>query len=170
MKQFRGHQSYISKAIYSQDWERIYSVSDDGTIKIWSVKSNSCLFTIELDEDSHSIGDILPMKEINESFIIFVKSNSSLLKLDSKGKISSLFKIPSSSENFKILNIHSSSRGEYLYLSTSHGTLQIFDWKNQNMIKTLQICSDQIIGFSIHPINNSFLIYDTSRKIRFFSL
>jgi WD40 repeat-containing protein SMU1 len=48
LKEFRGHTSFVNQAIYCDDYTKIVTGSSDGSVKVWDLKSTTCLRTILL--------------------------------------------------------------------------------------------------------------------------
>src|SRR5689334_22408010 len=44
----RGHRGRVTSLTYSPDGRRLASVSEDGTVKVWTVASGRCLSTLRL--------------------------------------------------------------------------------------------------------------------------
>lgn len=48
LKEFRGHSSFVNQGLYCDSYTKIISASSDGSIKIWDLKTTSCLKTVLL--------------------------------------------------------------------------------------------------------------------------
>ena len=48
LKEFRGHTSFVTSAIYTEEETHVVSSCSDGTIKVWSCKSTECQNTFRV--------------------------------------------------------------------------------------------------------------------------
>lgn len=48
LKEFRGHTSFVTFAIYNDEETHVLSSCSDGTLKVWSVKSTECQNTFRV--------------------------------------------------------------------------------------------------------------------------
>lgn len=47
MKEFKGHNSFVNEVIFTPDNHSVLSVSSDGTIKMWNMKTTECVHTFK---------------------------------------------------------------------------------------------------------------------------
>jgi WD40 repeat-containing protein SMU1 len=135
------------------DGERIYSVSSDGTIKIWDVKSSDCTDSLRLpsnfpnskEEGVESNAPIHSIQALPNSPETLAVSNRSpvIYFMNLRGDITAQFHAGmNTGENFITSII--SPKGGFLYGVTEDNTLYCFSVKTkklEHMIKVRQLFS-----------------------------
>ncbi|NOZ91433.1 MAG: hypothetical protein GXO60_09135, partial [Epsilonproteobacteria bacterium] len=82
---FKGHNNKVKKLLFSDNEDKIYSASDDGTIKIWDIKKQKEIATLVHQKNDINITNIKSLDDLNKmqqtwmSDIIFGKDDKMLI-------------------------------------------------------------------------------------------
>jgi len=81
---FRGHHNKVKKILFSSNGKKIFSASDDGTIKIWDIKKQKEIATLVHQKNDINITTIKSLDDLNKmqqtwmTDIIFGRNNTLL--------------------------------------------------------------------------------------------
>jgi WD40 repeat-containing protein SMU1 len=169
LKMFRGHSSYVNDIKCTQDGNQIISVSSDGTIKIWDIKSTECLYTFIPNSQGNQLKDIaitsihLLPNNINNEFVVCTKSPNIYI-MNLKGQVIKIYNSPVSSAGH-IVCCTLSPRGEYLYAIAEDCILYCFNLKNEKLEHQLKVHEKEVIGISHHPNLNLIATFSREGKL-----
>ena len=65
MKSLEGHTHWVCHSVFSSDSQKLASLSEDKTIKVWDVKTGECLTTIKLPRQFEGM-DITGVRGLSE--------------------------------------------------------------------------------------------------------
>ncbi|KAI7857408.1 WD40-repeat-containing domain protein [Circinella umbellata] len=163
LKEFRGHQSFVNVAVYSNDYSRVLSGASDGSIKGWDITDGSCLFTLHpaLSNPTAVIQSIVNVPKGADQFAVCTKSNT-LHIVSSQGKTLNSFE---SSGNSDYCSVAMSPQGQLIYGVSEDSKLVCFDTVARKQIKVEKISDNEVIGIISHPFTNILAIYDDAGHI-----
>lgn len=92
LKEFRGHTSFVNEVIYAASGHHLLSASSDGTVKMWSLKSNDCVATFKptLSTTTNidvTVNCVTLLPKNPEHFLVCNRSNT-LSAMNSQGQVS----------------------------------------------------------------------------------
>jgi len=169
LKQFHGHGSYVNKAIYTQDCQRIISCSADGSVKVWNAKSADCLHSFRPNQnpgrDMNVFNVILDPSTADQIFICSESNKIFCAKLD--GQVVKSFQPQiKRAQQSPFANICSSARGQFLYAVSENSVMYVFNIDSGDVVHVSRIHQGEVLGFAHHPHRNILTSYSTDRTLK----
>eukprot|EP01071_Lankesteria_metandrocarpae_P009094 Lankesteria_metandrocarpae@DN5134_c0_g1_i1.p1 len=157
---FRGHEAYVTTAIYNADGTNVITGSSDGKVKIWDSRSFECLHTLSppavlMSESAPLAGvnRVFLYKDKSDCFFVCTKSNT-LHLLSMNGKVVKSFS-SGKREGGDFVSATTSPSSNWLYCAAEDHSIYCFS----NSVGRLEhIISDihkaDIFGVAHHPTLN----------------
>ena len=194
LKEFRGHTSYVNRAIYSADGSRVISVSSDSTVKVWDAKSCDCLATFSPPKPDDDDGGALlegrggggqaaedvpvmsvSLDPVNTDHIVVTIRGSRVYYMTMSGKVVKTVKLKSgyfskkNSPASDFVSCTTSPKGEWLYCLSESGVLYCFEVESGRLEKELEVGDGEGIGVVHHPHRNVVAVASGDGLLKTFS-
>lgn len=163
LKEFKGHTSFINDAKYVDDGSQCLSASSDGTLKLWSVKSATCLNSFRISGDLPVIS-INPIYKTNDQFLVSNKSNTIYL-INTQGHIIRSMS-SGKQEKGEFLSAILSPRSEWAYCGGEDGLLYCFSMISGSLEHTICVHEKSVMGVVHHPHQNLVATFSDETKLR----
>ncbi|OAJ36367.1 hypothetical protein BDEG_20546 [Batrachochytrium dendrobatidis JEL423] len=145
LREFRGHASFVNRAVFSTDMSRVISGSSDGTVKIWDAKSADCLVTLALHNgklaplgvQSCTVTSIL-LTPKDPDHIIVSNESSIVYMISIKGKIIKTMKLEAETPT-DFITAAVSQNGEFVYCAGEDGKIYAFGTEGAALVSHFEV-------------------------------
>jgi hypothetical protein len=133
----QGHKGAVFSAVYSDDWKKILSTSDDFTTKEWDAETGECLKTMA----GHLLGATSAVCSVDEKKILYASEDETIIECNAK-----------TGECVKILEGHTdivtsvvySSDGKKILSVSDDRTIKEWDARTGECVRTLAGHEDKV--------------------------
>mmetsp|Transcript_25439 Transcript_25439/g.28303 ORF Transcript_25439/g.28303 Transcript_25439/m.28303 type:complete len:510 (+) Transcript_25439:21-1550(+) len=153
LKIFRGHTSFVNRAIWSSDGDVVISCSSDGTIRTWDAQTTDCLQTfspsnLTTETPIHSIHSL-----IGTDNIVVCDQSSTLYVMNLDGQILKTYSAGhTKGSDFTVCVV--SPKCEWVYGIAEDNVLYCFSTKTDKLEFFVKLHDKEIIGACHHPHRN----------------
>eukprot|EP00007_Cunea_sp_BSH-02190019_P003280 CAMPEP_0174242438 /NCGR_PEP_ID=MMETSP0417-20130205/27905_1 /TAXON_ID=242541 /ORGANISM="Mayorella sp, Strain BSH-02190019" /LENGTH=555 /DNA_ID=CAMNT_0015321833 /DNA_START=284 /DNA_END=1951 /DNA_ORIENTATION=- len=161
LKIFRGHTSYVQRAILLQllvepsdasSTRCALSASSDGTLRLWDVKTTDTLRVMQIGSQTVAITQIAPHPVRQDTFLVCNRSQA-LQLINARAQILASFQLPTDTKAI-IQCMAFSPKARWLYAGTDDGYLYCWDASTGRVEHIMRLHSKEVIGLAHHPTRN----------------
>eukprot|EP00455_Lapot_gusevi_P030412 TRINITY_DN3272_c0_g1_i3.p1 TRINITY_DN3272_c0_g1~~TRINITY_DN3272_c0_g1_i3.p1 ORF type:complete len:528 (-),score=127.99 TRINITY_DN3272_c0_g1_i3:26-1480(-) len=153
LKEFRGHRSFVNKAIYSEDMNRIITASSDATVKVWDAKTTDCMSTFRPSQGPElSVLNVALLPKSPDRLVVCNKSNTIYITSFTGQVVRSYSN--NKNEQGDFITFHISPSGRFLYALAEDCILYIFNIESGQLEHALKLHDNSVLGFALHPHRN----------------
>ncbi|CAL8135193.1 unnamed protein product [Orchesella dallaii] len=170
LKEFKGHSAFVNEAMFAppDNQHKIISVSSDGSIKLWNVKTTECIYTFKTltgdNPDAPIVGIHLLSKDL-EQFVVSNRSNMVGL-MNMQGQIVKSFTSGKRGEGGDFICCTVSPRGDWIYCVGQDGVLYCFSVNTGKLERTLTVHEKNVIGIAHHPHQHMLVTYSEDATMK----
>ncbi|KDO23353.1 hypothetical protein SPRG_11666 [Saprolegnia parasitica CBS 223.65] len=174
LKEFHGHDGYVNHAVFSTDASKVISASCDGTLKVWDVKSASCVATMRPPHAAAGVEMdvlcVLPVPTQKDALVLCTRSNA-LHLINFHGDSLRAFVDPFESIEPKgdFVGAVLSPKSTFLYGLTEKGYVLCFTLATGTLEHAMQVCNGEVFGIAHHPHRNVLATYGNDGYVRLWS-
>ncbi|OMJ88149.1 hypothetical protein SteCoe_9968 [Stentor coeruleus] len=161
-KSFQGHEKEVNEIIVSQDGEKIYSVSDDCTVRMWDINENEGQILFYHDKavlciDKSDDGTHLVTGGADKKVKVF--------NLDNEVVQSSLTELSSS-----VWSVRFSQDSEYIAAGDSNGVIKLWKFETLELFKTLNGHTKRITHLTFNTANTTLISSSNDTTLRIWDI
>jgi WD40 repeat-containing protein SMU1 len=168
LKELIGHNSFINDLVPNWEFDRFYSASSDGTVKLWSYKTQDLIYTITPPLVSYmlelSVNNIVVNPKNPDQIFVCNRSNT-LYLMTSNGLVVKSF---STQKDKQIVYSTVSYDGEWLYIVDEDNILYSFGVEANVMRNMFNIHEKDVIGITHHPNMSMVVSYALDGKLNIY--
>lgn len=173
LKEFRGHEAFVSRARYSPDGDRVATASSDGTVRLWDLRTSACTAVLRpprtsgIDPETPVVDLAWDPRDPDRLFVVLRERVAHLLSL--AGGAHKTFALPeiagsaapgsNVAEMPKIAFVAGvpSIGGSFFYCLSSAGDLVTFAAEGDGerpAMPAIHAVDSEPVGLAHHPLRN----------------
>eukprot|EP00123_Amoebidium_parasiticum_P014627 comp22580_c0_seq1/m.34501 comp22580_c0_seq1/g.34501 ORF comp22580_c0_seq1/g.34501 comp22580_c0_seq1/m.34501 type:complete len:512 (-) comp22580_c0_seq1:389-1924(-) len=154
VKDMRGHTGYVNSVTYAGDANQIYSASSDGTVKLWDVKTSTCMQTFKPSFSGEvAVNSVHLLPRSPDHFLVCNRS-STVSILNTRGQVVKSFS-SGKQKGGDFVGCAVSPRGDWVYCVGEDSVLYCFSMLTGKLEQTLNLGSDkETVAIAHHPHQN----------------
>ena len=159
LKEFRGHTGFIFDAAFycsATADDSVVTMSSDGEVRFWDVKSTSCIRTMHPMPESRLSLHVLA---ISNSTVLVGGSSSRVFSVTPSGASTLLFDTGINDTN--IIAIGFSPHQAFIYVLLENGTFFAVERKSCSIAKRFTVSDAETVNAAWHPTLNAMVTFDT---------
>jgi WD40 repeat-containing protein SMU1 len=168
LKELNGHTSFINDLVPNWEYDRFYSASSDGTVNLWSYKTQDLIYTITPPLVSYmlelSVNNIVINPKNPDQVFVCNRSNTVYL-MTSNGLIVKSF---CTQKDKQIVYCTVSYDGEWLYIVDEDNVLYSYGVEENVMRNMFHIHEKDVIGLIHHPNTSMVVSYALDGKLNIY--
>jgi WD40 repeat-containing protein SMU1 len=168
LKELSGHTSFINDLVPNWEFDRFYSASSDGTVNLWSYKTQDLIYTITPPLLSYmlelSVNNIVVNPKNPDQVFVCNRSNTVYL-MTSNGLV---VKSYCTQKDKQIIYCTVSYDGEWLYIVDEDNVLFAYGVEANVMRNMFNIHEKDVIGLTHHPNMSMVVSYALDGKLNIY--
>ena len=159
LKEFKGHTSFVNRAVFSSDFSKALSCSADGTVRVWDVRSCECVSVIRPEGDA-SMAQILRLPRQSDQFLICGRTHTIRL-INGKGGVLQEYKAKAD-----IVSLAISANQKLVYGLGEDHVLYCFNKDDGMLEDVVKLHKKEVLGIVHHPHRNIMASFSVDRTMK----
>jgi len=174
LKEFKGHKSFVNRAVYNHDATQIISCSSDGTVKLWNLKSTDLIRTFKPNPNKNqeiAVRSLLLQPGGADQIVVCNASGTVYVCNVATGRVVKEFALETTKDGAlkgsrHFIAVSLSSKGNFLYALGDDRILYCFDFASTKLIHAMKLHTDDVLGICHHPQRDIMASWSTDHLIK----